>query len=131
MSPRWSIASHDRLTTCHEDLQKVFNTVIETFDCAVLEGHRTEEAQEEAYRTGHSKLRWPFSKHNVLPSLAVDVAPYPINWNDTIRFYFFAGYVLGVASKLGINLRWGGDWDRDTDVQDQTFFDLVHFELVE
>lgn len=129
--PRWSRESHDELATCHPELQAVFNTVIHTFDCRVLDGSRSEAEQEEAYRTRRSKLRFPFSKHNTSPSLAVDVGPYPIDWNDIERHYYFAGYVMGVASQLGIELRWGGDWDRDTEVDDQTFFDLVHFELVE
>lgn len=71
------------------------------------------------------------SKHLALPSRAVDVAPYPINWGDKKRFYHFAGYVQGLAAQLGISLRWGGDWDGDNDLNDQTFFDLVHFELKE
>ena len=33
------------------------------------------------------------------------------------------------AAYLGItNIHWGGDWDRDTEVNDQTFNDLAHFE---
>jgi len=66
-----------------------------------------------------------------LPSLAVDVAPYPIDWNDRERFCYFAGYVKGIAKSLGTELRWGGDWDRDTQVKDNNFDDLPHFELVE
>jgi len=52
------------------------------------------------------------------------------NLDALIRFYDFGGYVLGSAERLGVPLRWGGDWDRDHDVfDDQTFQDLVHFEL--
>jgi hypothetical protein len=29
-----------------------------------------------------------------------------------------------------LKLRWGGDWDMDTEVKDNKFDDLVHFELV-
>lgn len=33
--------------------------------------------------------------------------------------------------KLGIDIRWGGNWDMDGEpVTDQNFQDLVHFELV-
>jgi len=62
--------------------------------------------------------------------------PYPVDWEDTKRFYHFGGYVLGVASELfkrgeiTHRLRWGGDWDGDTDVSDQQFNDLPHFELI-
>ena len=38
---------------------------------------------------------------------------------------------MGVASQMGIKIRWGGDWDRDTDLSDNRFNDLPHFELME
>ena len=52
-------------------------------------------------------MQYPNSKHNKLPSKAVDVAPYPIDWNDPDRFYHFAGYVRGIAEGMGIKIRWG------------------------
>lgn len=119
-----------KLATCHPDLQKVFNFVIGHYDCTVLEGHRGQEAQDEAFRRGTSKLKWPNGNHNKTPSLAVDVLPYPIDWKDLDRMRLFAGFVLGAASAMGIKLRWGGDWDGDRDMKDQTFHDLPHFELV-
>ena len=42
---------------------------------------------------------------------------------------YFAGVVKGIASQMGIGIRWGGDWDMDTEVKDNRFDDLVHFEL--
>lgn len=68
--------------------------------------------------------------HNKTPSLAVDVAPWPIDWNDKNRFYHFAGRVQGIAQMFNIKIRWGGDWDSDNDLKDQNFYDLPHFELV-
>lgn len=47
------------------------------------------------------------------------------------RWYYMGGYVAGVADQLGTPVRWGGDWDGDEDFSDQTFDDLVHFELVD
>ena len=66
---------------------------------------------------------------NANPSRAVDVAPYPIDWSDRERFTYFAGFVKGIASQMGIDIIWGGDWDNDTDLKDNGFDDLVHFEL--
>jgi len=66
-----------------------------------------------------------------MPSLAVDAAPYPIDWNDRDRWMRFSGFVLGVARAYGVTLRWGGDWDRDWDVADNRFNDWPHFEIVE
>ena len=140
--PSFSASSWAELTTCHADLIVVLSRVIEVFDFTVIDGHRTEEEQNRAFRTGHSKVRWPNSRHNSYPSRAIDIAPwYPetphIRWSDTERFYYLAGYVMMEAHVLleeGViehKLRWGGDWDRDTEVRDQTFFDLGHFELTD
>ena len=131
--PKFSSASMERLESCHEDLQDLFLEVVQEFDCTILCGRRGKKAQNDAYREGRSTKKWPGSKHNTEdyePSDAVDVAPYPINWENRKRFYYFAGYVQGVADRMGIKIRWGGDWDSDTDLDDQTFFDLPHFERV-
>lgn len=125
----FSPQSLGRLGTCHEDLQRLFMRVVNGWDCTVLEGHRDKAAQNEAFRTGRSKLQWPNGNHNKKPSLAVDVAPYPIDWQDWKRFYAFGGYVLGIADHMGIGIRWGGDWNGNRDFADQSFNDLPHFEL--
>lgn len=127
--PTFSETSRNRLLTAHADLQAVFNRVILYRDCMILCGHRGQAEQDEALRNGKSKLGWPKSAHNALPSRAVDAAPYPLDWNDLDRFRVFAGFVLGVAATMGITLRWGGDWDGDGTNRDQTFHDLPHFEL--
>ena len=64
-----------------------------------------------------------------IKSMGVDVMPHPIDWNDTKRMYLFCGYVMRTAEVLGIGIRMGCDWDMDTEVLDNTFNDLVHFEL--
>jgi len=121
--------SKKRLETCDERLQSLFNEVVKVFDCSILVGHRGEEDQNKAYKEGNSQVKWPKGKHNKKPSSAVDVAPYPIDWEDRERFSYFAGFVKGVAYRLNIPLRWGGDWDGDTELSDNNFDDLVHFEL--
>ena len=118
------------------DLQVLFFEVIRSFDCTVLEGYRNEQDQEAAFNAGNSKLHFPNGKHNHQPSMAVDVSPYPVDWNNTKRFYWFAGYVMGIAQRLKDEgkithaIRYGGDWDSDKDINDQNFNDLVHFELL-
>ena len=127
--PRFGGTSKRRLDTCEKDLQLLFNEVIKEFDCSIICGHRGEKAQNEAFERGNSKAKYPKGRHNANPSRAVDVAPYPIDWTDRDRFHYFAGYVMGLASQMGIDLIWGGDWDGDTDLKDNAFDDLVHFEL--
>lgn len=129
--PKFGKKSEERLATCHVDLQRLFNEVIKHYDCTVTCGHRGKDEQDEAVRTGVSKLAWPNSKHNSLPSKAIDVVPFPIDWDDMTRFYHFGGFVLAVAKQLGIKIRWGGDWNGDLKFRDEKFKDLPHFELVE
>ena len=129
--PTFGERSRNNLATCHEDLQKLFNEVIKYFDCCVICGHRGQEEQDKAYHDGFSKLKFPESKHNQMPSLAADVVPYPIDWNDTRRFYIFVGIVRGIAAMMNIPVRCGADWDGDMELKDQNFHDLPHFELFE
>ena len=134
--PSFGTASAAELITCHPDLQLLFSVVVEKFDCSVICGHRDETAQQEAFDSGNSKVQYPNSEHNSYPSMAADVAPYPYNGDDEKRFYFFAGQVMAIAAMLyeqelmNHRVRWGGDWDGDTEVNDQTFNDLAHFELI-
>lgn len=134
--PKYSKTSLQKLNNCHEDLQKIFKYVIWFFDHTIICGHRTEEKQNQAYKKGYSKLKYPKSKHNKLPSMAVDAIPYPIQWDDHDRMRYFAGHVMMAAKflkesgEITHDLRWGGDWDRDTELNDQKFIDLPHFELI-
>tara|TARA_R100000234_G_scaffold80409_1_gene50439 strand:+ start:44 stop:427 length:384 start_codon:yes stop_codon:yes gene_type:complete len=123
--PSFSSKSLARLNSTDERLVRVFTEVVKHFDCTILEGKRTVDRQKMLVQQGKSKTM--NSKH--LTGKAVDVAPYPIDWNDRERFTYFAGYVMGIAAKMGIKLRWGGDWDRDTQVKDNNFDDLPHFEI--
>jgi len=129
--PQFSRTSKARLATCHPDIQQVFNEVIKHFDCKILEGHRTKETQDKLFyaKPPRTQVKYPNSKHNSSPSRAVDVMPYPLDWGDRERCSLFAGFVLGTATAMGITLRWGGDWDMDTEVDDNRFDDLPHFEL--
>lgn len=128
--PSFSQVSKDRLATTHPDLQKLFNEIIKDYDCTILCGFRNQADQDKAYAEGRSKLKWPNGNHNKNPSRAVDVMPYPIDWKDTDRICLFAGYVLGTAKQMGINIRWGGDWNGNHETKDERFIDSPHFELI-
>jgi len=129
--PKFSKRSEERLSTCHKKLQKVLNFAIKYYDFTVLEGHRNKEDQDEYYRLGKSKLQYPDGKHNSLPSKAVDLAPWPIDWEDHERFSMLANRIIGMGLAMGIKIRWGGDWNNNLSSKDQKFFDLVHLELVD
>jgi peptidoglycan LD-endopeptidase CwlK len=127
--PSFGERSLNNLETAHVDLQRLFKEVIKHYDCTVICGHRDKKSQDKAVRSGYSKVSFPNSKHNSLPSRAVDVLPYPIDWNDWKRFYFFGGFVKATAAQLDIDIRWGGDWDSDGNLTEEKFIDLPHFEL--
>ena len=121
-----------RLQTCDVRLQKVLRTAIKNGpDFTVLCGWRSEADQRKAVESGRSRTPFPKSKHNKTPSLAVDVAPYPLDWEDIGRFRALVSYILGVGAGLGIELRSGADWDRDWKHDDHKLIDWPHIELVD
>lgn len=123
-----------KLNTCHPDLVKIFKEVIAVMDCTIIEGVRSTETQEEYVRTGKSKTR--LSKHLKQAdgyAHAVDCGVFikgRVEWDDLRYYYYLGGIVKAIADDFGIKIRWGGDWDSDGDFSDQTFNDLVHFELI-
>ena len=96
------------------------NRALKEFDFSVVCGFRNEHDQNEAYDAGRSKLKFPHSKHNEFPSMAVDCCPYPVNWSDSVKFTEMATVILRIAKELMIPLIWGGSW---------RFVDMAHFEL--
>ena len=117
---QFSEFSWSNLDSCDPRLREIFVEVIKGVDCRVTCGHRNREDQNFAYDEGMSQLKWPLSKHNKLPSMAVDVIPYPVDWTDRERFHHLAGYVKAIAKTMDIDIIWGGDWN---------FKDLPHYEL--
>lgn len=123
------------LLTADPMLQQIFRDVANHWDITILEGIRTLERQKELVASGASKTlnsRHFANSHGF--SSAVDVAPHGlaavVDWADAALFRYFAGYVMRTAEEHGAPLRWGGDWDGDHQVKDQTFNDLVHFEML-
>ena len=136
--PSFSRISLARLNTCHADLQILFAEVVKDYDCTIVDGHRGEDKQNQYFDEGKSEVRYPDSKHNCIPSEAVDAAPYEaygIDWGEK-QLIHFSGYVLGKADQLYRNgimkhkIRSGIDWNRDYDIDDTNFKDTPHFEII-
>lgn len=130
--PTFSARSKQILATCDRRLQLVLQLAIRDIDFSVREGHRGRAAQEAAVAAGTSKLHYPRSKHNRYPALAVDIYPYPFRdeyWRQFEPWRAQAVVVLACGARLGVPLRWGGDWDRDGDSADEPNFDGPHFEI--
>lgn len=127
--PKFSRASAQRLATCHPDIRNVCEQLIKTYDFSVLCGHRGQQDQDAAYKAGNSRVCFPNSPHNNLPSLAVDLAPYPVDWNDIGRFkelacaFFAVANLLKERGEITHEFEWGGSW--------RTFKDYPHFEIKE
>jgi peptidoglycan L-alanyl-D-glutamate endopeptidase CwlK len=135
----YSKLSKERLASCDIRIQNVFYEVIKHVDCTILQGHRSIKEQQALFAQGRTKSGSIVTQidgikkigmHNYTPSKAIDAAPYPLNWNDLPRFIYFAGFVMGIASRMGILLRWGGDWDSDEQQSDEKFRDFPHFEVI-
>ena len=126
----WSRSSYRRLVSCHVALIHLGMAAADSLDITVICGHRSDDEQDSLFLLGKSQLQAGQSKHNLTPSAAIDLAPYPIDWKDRERATLFAGFVLGIAWAAGIDCRWGGDWNSNWQVRDNSFDDLWHFELV-
>ena len=121
--------SLDRLKGVNPSLVAVFKRACETmpFDITVLEGLRSYERQQELLKQGATKVS--VSRH--MSGNALDIAPYPIDWNDLERFQIVAEHMFKAAEELGVVIRWGGTWERTftKPVKWAKFLDAPHFEL--
>ncbi|MGB5850230.1 MAG: M15 family metallopeptidase [Ignavibacteriaceae bacterium] len=134
---QYSKSSLKKLESTHPDLQHLFKQVIKVIDCTIIYGLRTLEQQKDLYAQGRTRpgrivtnLDGIIKRSKHQDGLAVDVVPYPIDWENRERFVYFAGVVKGIAGTMNIKIRWGGDWDGDNELSDQTWMDLPHFELI-
>ena len=117
--------SQERLRGVNSQLVNILFELVKIMDITVIEGIRTQERQDKLVAEGKSKTK--FSKH--ITGQAVDLAPYPIDWEDRDRFHYMGGMARGIAQQMGYKIRWGGDWDSDGETKDNNFDDLVHIEL--
>lgn len=134
MSRTWGPRSQKVYDTLSPNLQRlVVRLRDEVSDISLLFGHRDRETQNRFYEEGVSKLRYPDSKHNRYPSEAVDLQPFPRPQSPEKLWGalgYIAGHAMRIAQEEGFSIRWGGDWDKDGDMTDQTFDDLFHIEEV-
>jgi peptidoglycan L-alanyl-D-glutamate endopeptidase CwlK len=119
--------SKERLKGVDSRLVNVLNELIKIMDVTIIEGLRSEERQKELLAKGATKVK--YSKH--MEGKAVDLAPYPIDWNDREMFHYMGGMLRGLGKAMGVKIRWGGDWNSDGDINDNKFDDLVHVEILD
>lgn len=118
--------SSEKLKECHSDIQKLMRRVDEIYPIQVICGHRNEADQNKAFADKKSKLKFPESKHNKKPSLAVDVVPDPdrnpktISWVDITQYEIMCLAIEAAADELDIEIKLGRDF---------SFKDYPHCEL--
>ena len=123
--PKFGKKSQERLRGVNSELVNVLFELVKIMDVTIIEGVRSQERQDRLVAEGKSKTK--FSKH--ITGRAVDLAPYPIDWEDRDRFHYMGGMLRGIAHQMGVKVRWGGDWDGDGETKNNNFDDLVHIEL--
>ena len=130
----YSNSSAQKLATCDQRLQDIMNEAIKHVDIGITCGYRDKAGQDEAFNNKKSKLQFPNSKHNVIPSKAVDFVPFvdlTIVWNDKELIGNIAFFIKGIAAAKGINVRLGYDWNGNFKASDETFMDAFHIELID
>ena len=152
MTYKLSERSLQRLQGVHPNLVKVVKRAIEISkqDFMVLEGVRTRKQCMVNYGKGRTiaqcvakgvtaqyanpraaKVTWlndPFASKHVTGK-AVDLVPYPVDWNDLKKFDAIAQAMLQAAKELGVTIRWGADWDGDGKPRERGESDSPHFEI--
>lgn len=144
MAFRLGAQSRARLKGVHPDLVRVVERAItlSSVDFSVLEGVRTPERQKALYAQGRTKpgpkVTWTLSSNHFVNARtgyghAVDLVPYPVDWEGPVRFPKFdaiAKAMFAAAKAEGVEIRWGADWDRDGKPRERGETDSPHFELV-
>lgn len=132
--------SLSRLEGVHPRLVAVVKRAIEIsrVDFSVLEGVRTQARQNQLYAQGRTApgpvVTWVRTSNHFKNSRtgfghAVDLIPYPVDWNDLAKFDAIAAAMFAAADELETPIRWGADWDRDGKFRERGETDSPHFEL--
>ena len=119
MSYKLGTRSLQSLSGVHPDMVAVVKRAIEIteVDFTVIEGIRHINRQRELLKAGKSTTM--NSRH--ITGHAVDMVPWPVDWNDLERFETMSEAMKEAAEELDIPIVWGGDW--------KSFYDAPHFEL--
>ena len=160
MNYRLSKRSLDNLQGVDERLVKIVHRAIQITeqDFMVIEGVRSREQCMINYGKGRTvaqltakgiparyanpnanKVTWlnnPFASKHCFGQ-AVDICPYPVDWNDYKKFDKIADAMFEAEKQLksenaisqNTNLRWGADWDNDGNKRERGESDSPHFEI--
>ena len=126
MTFAFSQSSLSRLKGVHPKLIAVAEQALSygVMDLTILPdgGARTLDKEKEMIAGGHSETL--NSKHLIQPDgfgHAIDIAPFPVDFNDIPEFTTMATLMFRAAMDLHIEIVWGGHWHE--------FKDYSHFQL--
>ena len=125
--PSFDLASAKRLSQAHPLIKKVMLAAREQIEFTIMDSQRGRDAQEYAFKKGHSKAHFGQSAHNWSPAIAVDIAPVPLTWKSPKPFIALSKIIMPIAKAMNVPLRWGGDWNMDGSTSDG--WDFPHYEL--
>ena len=112
----------EKLKDAHPILQEAFPRIKYQFpECHISCTFRDQFAQDVAFNTGHSRLKWPDSPHNKRPALAMDL--FQIRMSDKLPLWSTEYYrqIADFCKLNRFNIFWGGWWLR--------FKDAPHFQV--
>ncbi|MBS3777306.1 MAG: hypothetical protein KGY70_19085 [Bacteroidales bacterium] len=134
---RFSDLSKQRMEGVSETLKAVMYEALKNspvdFGIAWKGGKRDAEEQNELFQDGASLKDGYNQKSKHQEGKAIDVLPYVKGEYTTEEKYYYIliGVIMTTANHMEINIRNGGDWDKDGEyVTDHNFIDLPHFELI-
>lgn len=107
---KWGKKSLERLEQCDIRIQNLCNRMLQRsdFDMTITCGHRGKEEQEKAFKEGKSKAHFGQSKHNSMPSKAVDIVPVKVNWDSNDwKWAYMCALAYDCAMELGIKIKCG------------------------
>lgn len=149
MNYAWDDRSCGVLNELRQDLRTVIEGAAKVcpVEFQLVDGARTIDEQRKLFAAGKSKI----NPDSLDPKELVEQAKHVVNKiepkaravdivlrvsgkaalaYDRTHLAFVAGVIVSEGARRNIPIRWGGNWDRDGEViTDQTFQDLVHFEV--
>lgn len=138
------------LQNVHSDLITFYLFLKHEYPCnyTIFFGYKNEMYQNLSYEYGESKFKYPDSKHNRTPSLAIDIVFFKYDPLDYSNYIFTEDSIeklkeigkigkriskwLYIKDKIENEIKWGGDFDppQYQHWEIDSFYDMYKKEMV-